>query len=233
MLFNKIVLKISCVLCSFFLILVCLLGSVFLNSYNLNFYVNEYNKYNLEDYTGLSEEDYSLGMDALLSYCQGKRDSINVEVTLNGNEQLLFNQREVDHMVDVANLAQFAWNIMIGSSICFLIWIFVLFKSSYPTISQLFKQCVSALLLVLTGVIIFLSMSIASNFDQFWITFHHLFFPQNDLWLLNPETDAMIRMLPGELFNDLVVRIIICFVITVVAFHSIIFILLKRKEKKS
>lgn len=220
-------------LCSFFLILVCLLGSVFLRSYDVNFYVYEYNKYDLQDYTGLNEQDYKLGMDALLDYCQGKRDSINVEVTLNGNEQLLFNQREVDHMVDVANLAQLAWNIMVISGLGFLISSFVLLKSSYPYITQLFKQSVSALLLVLTGIMIFLGMSIASNFDQFWITFHHVFFPQNDLWLLDPATDAMIRMLPSEIFNDLVVRIIITFIISVVIFHRIIFILLKRKEKKS
>jgi len=49
------------------------------------------------------------------------------------------------------------------------------------------------------------------DFTSFWVSFHHLFFT-NDLWLLNPETDVLIMMVPQQFFSDLVARIIIRFV---------------------
>jgi len=54
---------------------------------------------------------------------------------------------------------------------------------------------------------LFLITMILKDFSGFWVQFHHLFF-NNDLWLLNPETDILIQMLPQQFFYDLVVRIL-------------------------
>ncbi|MBQ8074276.1 MAG: DUF1461 domain-containing protein, partial [Clostridia bacterium] len=40
------------------------------------------------------------------------------------------------------------------------------------------------------------------NFDGLFVTFHRLAFT-NDLWLLNPRTDLLIRLMPEEMFVDL------------------------------
>ena len=44
------------------------------------------------------------------------------------------------------------------------------------------------------------------NFDAIFLLFHELFF-DNDLWIFDPNTDYMIRMLPEGLFFDFVFRI--------------------------
>ena len=51
-----------------------------------------------------------------------------------------------------------------------------------------------------------------SDFNKYFLLFHEMFF-SNDLWLLNPETDLLIRMLPEGFFLDMVVRIGIIFLL--------------------
>ena len=46
----------------------------------------------------------------------------------------------------------------------------------------------------------------ATDFDSAFTFFHHLLFT-NDLWLLNPETDLLIRICPQEMFMQMGIRI--------------------------
>ena len=46
----------------------------------------------------------------------------------------------------------------------------------------------------------------ASDFTKYFTIFHEIFFT-NDLWLFDPSTDLMIRMLPEGFFYDMVMRI--------------------------
>lgn len=50
------------------------------------------------------------------------------------------------------------------------------------------------------------------NFENSFIIFHKIFF-NNDLWLMNPNTDIMIRILTGDFFYQICIRIIIYFLI--------------------
>ena len=49
-----------------------------------------------------------------------------------------------------------------------------------------------------------------ADFNGFWMQFHYLLF-DNDLFLLNPNTEILINMVPETFFFDLVTRIIIVF----------------------
>ena len=42
----------------------------------------------------------------------------------------------------------------------------------------------------------------AVSFDGLFLTFHRVAF-RNDLWLLDPRTDLLIRLMPSALFMDL------------------------------
>ncbi len=45
-----------------------------------------------------------------------------------------------------------------------------------------------AILAVLAGII-------STDFNKYFIIFHHIFF-NNDLWMLNPDTDLLINIVP-------------------------------------
>ena len=82
----------------------------------------------------------------------------------------------------------------------------------------------------ITGIIFaaFIAVIIAAvlyDFNRFWIKFHELFF-SNDLWLLDPRYSTMINMLPEPLFEAMVVKIIVRFVLIMSAFLGSVFFLM-------
>lgn len=173
---------------------------------NLRFYQKEYTSLQLESYTGLNEQDYLAGVDALLAYVKGNRDTIQVDVRIQNKSVPLYNQREIDHMVDVKVLYQQAMglrNITLVVSVLTFLYLLTQRKKQDGSIYYAFidtSKWIAGLMIVIIGFAIV-------DFDLFWTTFHHIFF-RNDLWLLNPATDRMIRMFPLELFYDLVFQII-------------------------
>jgi integral membrane protein (TIGR01906 family) len=56
---------------------------------------------------------------------------------------------------------------------------------------------------VAVGMLVYVGLN---NFKKAFYIFHELFF-DNDLWLLDPDTDLMIRMLPEGFFLNMVIRI--------------------------
>ena len=60
-----------------------------------------------------------------------------------------------------------------------------------------------------------LGISVYATFDfyDFWMNFHYIFFT-NDLFILNPNTDILIMMVPQQFFMNLVFKIIFYFIIS-------------------
>ncbi|MGL5541355.1 MAG: TIGR01906 family membrane protein [Erysipelotrichaceae bacterium] len=197
---------------AFAMIVVLFLSAIDFCVSNQAFFAYEYNKQELGAYTRMSESDYLLGTQALVEYVKNQRDDIQVVVTIGGESSDLFNQREIDHMVDVKGLyigAMYVRNILLFVAlICaaFLFW--VKDKEDVSDTFWIFKQ-VSRVMGLISGILVFVAVL---DFDFFWVNFHKLFFT-NDLWLLDPRTDWMIRMFPLQLFNDMVFAIVILFVL--------------------
>ncbi|RMC25546.1 MULTISPECIES: TIGR01906 family membrane protein [unclassified Lactobacillus] len=77
---------------------------------------------------------------------------------------------------------------------CLTIHFFVKHKNS----KALKLNKVSALLLLVLPIVV-LPFALA-NFDQFFVTFHHLFFAGSNTWLFDPETDPIINVLTEGFF---------------------------------
>ena len=79
-----------------------------------------------------------------------------------------------------------------------------------------------------------LTYIISSDFDKYFIRFHEIFF-DNDLWMLNPETDKLIRLVPIGFFIDSALYIAIIFAILLmitIAFSYLIFKTGKKAKKR-
>ncbi len=90
-------------------------------------------------------------------------------------------------------------------------------------------------ILGLAGFLILMAifaMLCISDFTKYFTIFHEIFF-DNDLWILDPRTDLLIRMLPEGFFADMVVRIGSIFAGFLVVFLSgSVYFLKKTKLKK-
>ena len=155
--------------------------------------------------TGLPEEIYPELGRHLSDYLTGKKESFQFLLEdKDGEERELFHDYELVHMADCRNLLQLARMLCICTGLLGAAGLVVLgaldssvrYRFSLGARNGLRICCAAALLLV--GWALF-------SFDGFFITFHRLAF-RNDLWLLNPRTDLLIRLMPENLFIDLGLR---------------------------
>jgi integral membrane protein (TIGR01906 family) len=200
----------------FLLAFILLLTCIEISAFDLNFYSAEYEKLKRPEAIGISEQELMEVTQALLDYIRGKRPDLNVKAVIKGQERYVFNQREIAHMIDVRELFMKGYQlrrVLIIGFIFFLIILYILTKADM--IRWLFKAYLLLLMfLVLIGGA--LLVLINEDFTPYWNYFHYIFF-DNDLWLLNPQTDILIQIVPEQFFYDIVIRIITHFILGMLA----------------
>ena len=162
------------------------------------------------------------------SFCVIPRKRIlnDAKVYSFGDKEVLknhFNKKEISHMEDVYKL--FKLDRIVYTSlfiITLLVVIYKLFKNDF----LFFRYIRKYILIAYISVISFLGIC-SVFFSESFVYFHKLFF-DNDLWLLDYETDLMIRILPEEFFFVLFLNVIV--LSTVFVFSIYIFLRLKDYE---
>lgn len=180
--------KILLIILVIFLSLSCLLISLEKNSFKELTYSNAYNEYNIENITGKTHSELMGITNDLLVYLRGNAGDEILELN--------FNEREILHMRDVQVLFKYGFILKyIFIIVSILIIGFFLIKREKDILGiymykGLFLNWIIAVLLI---VMIYL------DFNKYFTYFHKIFFT-NDLWLLDPNTDLLIQMLPEEFF---------------------------------
>ncbi|WP_243109310.1 TIGR01906 family membrane protein [Dehalobacter sp. 12DCB1] len=192
------------------LIAVMLLTVIELCVFDLNFFRSEYNKLDTVSVTGMPEKDLMVTTTELLAYIQGDKDNLEIRAEINGQERQVFNQREIVHMADVQRLYLSSRMVRNAGLIVLFLFLILLRISNGK---KYFRSWASGFL---AAAVIFLcifgavGIAVWRDFQVFWDSFHYLIFT-NDLWLLDPETDILIQMVPEQFFFDLVIRILALF----------------------
>ena len=191
-------------LCAVGLIALALTGAltglqvVFLDSNRYTALMDELDVY---DDVGISREEQILINGDLAAYLAGRTDSLDRPVTLKGEAvSSPFNEREISHMEDVRRLFRIGLNAraaLAAAAVVFLAAGFLLGKRRARRAGIL----ISLSLMTAAGILAAILLAHA-DFNALFIRFHELVF-SNDLWLLDPETDAMIRMLPEPFFESM------------------------------
>lgn len=216
---NKTLFLVLTLLVSVALLGCLLLTAVQIATFNISIYDRAYTKYNLYDTTELTRRDYVDLSRKILEYLNGQTDSLYNRAIIFGSEKYLFSQKELAHMKDVKALFSAGYRIRSFSFILLVILLVIILfaskgKKQYMGKSLLFS---SIALSLITAVFLFL---INTNFYDHFTVFHQIFF-DNDLWLLNPETDLLINMFPLEFFSDMAMRIFLYFTAEVFVVASI------------
>lgn len=219
---NKIV-SIIVVLC---FVIVSFFASLKVICFNKTFYKYEYDKNNVAANIRISDDDLMKATDVLLGYIIDKNDSLDIDVVVDNENVKMFNQREIDHMVDVKSLYLNVRNVAIVSSIIFVIGLLYIISKKENGFSKLYYYA-RYIYTLFAGVIGCLLIYACSNFNSFWNNFHHIFF-NNDLWLLDPRTDRMILMVPSTFFFDLSIGIVSIFLIS----NFLFYLILRYKSRK-
>ncbi len=151
----------------------------------------------VEAYIGMNAEEQHRFAETVAKYMRGTGETLP--------EQL--NEKEQIHFADVRNLIQLARRVSsIFVGVAVLLTIFGCWLSVHPGVySGRAVALGTALGLVLLALF---GLWTATHFETAFYRMHELVFP-NDLWLMNPETDICIRMMPAELFEGAAARCLV------------------------
>lgn len=215
------------------LIFVLLITAFEIGAYSdFGWYEKEYKKYNVLEDLEMEMEDVMDVTEEMMSYLRGNRKDLNVDTTVDGEEREFFNDREKAHMVDVKNLfvgGMWLRGISFGLFLLSLLGIWLTKADWKKLLPKSFLIGLGAFL----GLTAIAGGVFMSDFNKYFTLFHKMFF-SNDLWLLDPDTDLMIRMLPEGFFMDMVARIGIIFLaMLLVGVAASIFVLYKNRDKKN
>lgn len=220
------------ILASVAMIVVLLISSFELAAYsNFEWYEKEYKKYDVLTDLEMEMSDVMEVTKEMMQYLRGDREDLVVHTTVNGLEREFFNDREKAHMVDV--LEMFLGGLLLRKIgivlMIFSIGLIVVTKGDWKRILPKSFLIGTVFFFVVTAVV---GIAFMTDFNKYFIMFHHVFF-DNDLWLLDPKTDLMIRMLPEGFFLDMVTRIGIIFLLMLgtMLLINAIFVFLKKDKK--
>jgi integral membrane protein TIGR01906 len=204
------------IVASLSLIIVLLITSFEIAVYgDYSFYEEKYRKYNVQANIDMEMEDIMAVTREMVPYLRGNREDLVVMTTVAGESREFFNDREKAHMYDVQQLFIKGLQLRI---ICIIVIVLcvaglLMTKADWKRLLPLTYQIGTAIFVVITGSLLFL---FSRDFTKYFIIFHEIFF-SNDLWILNPETDLMINILPEGFFMDMGIRIIVIFIVFMVA----------------
>lgn len=155
------------------------------------------------DYIGLAPDAQSRVNLVLADYLSGRREDIDIEERLLGSPQQVFNADEKAHMVDVYNLfvlERFVRSFSLAAGAVLLGAAFALAQRRARETAFASMKVFLLTLIALAAALVILYIN--SGFDRLFILFHKLLFT-NELWLMDPRTDAMIRMFPSQFFMQI------------------------------
>ncbi len=195
-------------LASIILILVLVFTAIGLVVNDETFINNEFTKLSISQDMGISNTDLVRAMGRLVDYMEGADgvDDINIEVTINGEKQQMFDYpQEAEHMADVRQIyTTIAGYRDIGVLVMLILYLFaavIHFRMAPQYLAQGYLSG-SFVLLLIFG---FLGTWASLDFSNFWTFFHEALF-WNDMWLFDGTKSRMINMLPEDVFADIIAR---------------------------
>lgn len=184
-------------------------------------------------YAGLSQESLDVATETLIDYMAGRRDNLDEKNIDNENFEY-FNAREKAHMVDVRELFELAETINFIIFLTLILILMLYLICDKKGMFRYFFKYSAITLLISLGVMLGFTAFAMIDFNSFWTLFHQVFF-RNDLWMLNPRTDMLIRMMPERFFIRMVTHILIRFGASYVASMVLLFTahkILNREKNK-
>lgn len=188
------------ILFSIFLPIAILLLSVNVIAFNEKFYAKKYDEYNITYSTNIEKDELMDLTTKLFKYLRGEENNNKIEK--------YFNKKELMHLEDVKTLFNKGFVLRnISISILLISIIYLLFNKPKNLAVYGRNSSIISLGIILAFFILYLI-----DFNKYFTYFHLVLF-DNDLWLLNPNVDILIRIFPEEIFIDLLNNIVLLFVI--------------------
>lgn len=191
--------KFLSILFGIFLPITVLFFAFGIETFNDKNYEESYIKYDVVSTTKLNINELMEVTRELLSNLKG-----------NTNESYLknyFNEKEMLHLKDVRHLFKMGFTIRyVFLTLLIVLFVYLFFET--PDSIRKTVNYTSVITFIMIGIFLLL---IKIDFNKYFTYFHLIFF-DNDLWLLDPNTDLMLQMMPEPFFINIFKKIISLFI---------------------
>jgi integral membrane protein (TIGR01906 family) len=150
------------------------------------------------DVYGFSVSDRLSYAPLVLNYLVESRDILFLS-----RFPVIFNEREIGHLVDVSLVVQLFFFIVVLVFVFFLLNIFASFF--VVTMRTVIKQAIRYGSYATIGVVVAIVINAVVNWDSFFTTFHRLFFADGT-WVFE-YSDTLIRLFPEQFWFDAAVLV--------------------------
>ena len=175
------------------------------------FYKKEYEKYRVTDDLNMKIDNVMAVTEHMMAYLIGKEEKLSIVTDVDGEHQDFFNEQDRLHMADVRNL--FLGGLKLRNyAVILAIILMIVLRAKKADFRRLVPQGYLQALFVYLILAAILGVAMSIDFTSCFTLFHKLFFT-NNLWIFDPETDYMIRMLPEGFFSDMVIRVGVIFIV--------------------
>ena len=170
--------------------------------------VHEYgfSRYDAVQRTGIDRVQLDWAAREIIRYFRNDEELLGIRVTVDGQEQPLFNEREVLHMKDVKALINLTFRVheaafvyVVSFVVAVLVW------NRERPIDELARRLRVAGIgtVALLGVA---ASAVAVGFDSLFRQFHVLSFA-NDFWQLDPKRDHLVQMYAQGFWFDVTLAV--------------------------
>ena len=192
-----------------------------------------FEKYDIQTNTGIEHDELMSAAQQIRDYFNGTDEYISISVVKNGVSVLnLFNEREVLHMKDVKSLMKLVYRIQEISGIYLIFFSLTGLLLCKRKFLPILAKCSAIGGFVTFGLVVFVGLISFVGFSNLFTAFHVVSF-SNDLWILDPRTDYLIRMFPEGFFFDATLWIGIATIVEAGLVALIALITLKRLAKNT
>ncbi len=168
---------------------------------DLNLYSFGFDKFNIEKRTGISNQELMSAARQIQSYFNGTEENLNVTIEIAGVNRNIYSPKEIAHMKDVKGLIKGVYRLQEITSLYIVILITLSIIARRLTVWKLLaRACIYGGIWTLSLITVIGILS-AVDFGRLFVAFHLVSF-SNDLWLLDPSRDMLIRMFPQGFFMD-------------------------------
>lgn len=189
-------------------------------------WVYEYNwtRNQISQNTGLKIDQLNEVSDQIKGYFKDDQEKLEILLQQPGRQVFsLFNQKEIDHMIDVKNLIQATLLFeRIGLVLLLVFFIFFLFREGSKIFYENFKRIILGSFLIWSILLFLIIFGMIVDFNYTFTLFHKIMFT-NDLWILDPNNDFLIMIFPQRFFLEISAAIIILFLLINLIIYFLIF----------
>ena len=172
-----------------------------------SFYEFEFKKNNTSLKTGINHNDLFIVVDNIQDFFNEKsNEKIQMTTYINGIEKNLFNSKEIRHMIDVKNLIlniKF-FNYLLWTTVIVILLIKI--SLSKDKILNTFRVIAKSYFIYSVSILISALILLALSFRWIFYFFHIISF-NNNLWILDPRTDYLIKIFEEVFFMDAAILI--------------------------